>query len=133
MRIAYSATKRTNNCPVEQPDCACGEVPERLSIRCQVHSRPKCITFFGLCDDDVLNVNRLLGCNCWFEKPIVDCNGDPLRITCENCEVMLIKPGLYEFVMQDRSEIIEEIEYEAYDIGVEWSRLICECGDVNYA
>lgn len=131
MRIAYSATARTNNCPIEQPGC-CDGTAERLAIRCQVHSRPKCITFFGMGEDDQLCVNRLMGCKCWFEKPIL-CDGVPLKINNDTCEVMLIKPGIYEFVMEDRSEIHDEIEYEIYDIGVEWSRLICECGDVNFA
>jgi len=80
-----------------------------------------------------LIVNRLLGCGCVIEKPILDCNGDQLKITEDQCEIMLIKPGMYEFMMSDRTEIYEEIGYEEMAIGVEWTRLICECGDVNYA
>lgn len=126
-KIAYATTAKTEPAyaPAFIDQCAedvdpCGL---RKRLRIQVGDKPKCITFSGL-GAETLQLDQMFGTkNCETRKPVN-------KIIDElNCQVVLIKPGLYEFNASDFGLFPEDFDFTVKKLSLEQTQLIIMAGN----
>jgi len=119
-RIARGVVPIRRGCS-DEPD-ACGE-DLRENWRTKVHDMPKCLTFHGLGDTE-LGVRKIFGPCEEYIKDYTHPDGAEICITEQCCELMLLKPGLYEFYPKNDDALPLEFMPEEYNVGLEWAALL---------
>lgn len=127
IKIAYATTAKTeplySPASIEQYGDDVDPCGLRKRLRVQVGAKPKCITFSGL-GAETLRLEQMFGSkNCETRKPVG-------KIIDEvNCQVVLIKPGLYEFNTSDYGLFPEDFDFTEKKLSLEQTQLIIMAGN----